>query len=193
MSTKAICPFNVVDYNKATIEFGNKIPVLLDNYYMKNTLKSPCIFIYKREHNDNVYKVANELLTDAYYNMILPPNNYGGKNVCYLPTQNSIMVQKTLEVDENFKANTYLVTFAKLGYKKIAEQVNLMDTVTSNIISDSKAKNQLGFSFSRENGVDYLYIFIIDELRKIYDDEANLEKLKYDAEVYTKNYYIRIK
>ncbi len=193
MSTYAIFPFNTVDYNKASSDFSNKIPVLIDNYYARCKLKTPCIFIYRRNHDENVYKIASELLTDAYYNIMSPPNNYGGNNIYYLPALRSPIITKKLGVDDNFINNTYMANFAKLGYKKIAEQVNLMNTVTSNIMSDAKSQEQHITSFSRGGSIEYLYEFIIEELNNLLDGGENTEKLNNNVYKYTKNYYIRIK
>jgi len=86
-----------------------------------------------------------------------------------------------------------MATFAKLGYKKIAEQVNLMNTVTSNIMSDAKSQEQHITSFSRGGSIEYLYEFIIEELNNLLDGGENTEKLNNNVYKYTKNYYIRIK
>ncbi len=193
MSTRVVHPFYDSDYNRATEDFSNKIPVLLDSYYTRNTLKSPSIFIYNKDHDENLYKIASELLTDTYFGILLPSNNYGGKHIYYIPTHISQFVYKAYGFDENFMNNSYMANLAKIGQKNLEAQLNLSNVVRTNIMNDAIVGKQIMNSFSRGGSIDYLYNFIIEELMKINEDEKNIEKLDKNIYDYTRNYYIRIK
>lgn len=193
MSTRAVHPFYDSDYNRATGDFSNKIPVLLDSYYTSKTLKSPCIFIYNKEHDESLYKIASELLTDIYLGILLPPNNYGGKRIYYIPTHINQFVQKVYSFDDNFMNNSYMDTLVKIGQKNLEAQLNLSNIVRTNIMNDAIVGKQLMNNFSRGGSIEYLHNFIIKELIKINENEKNMEKLDKNIYDYTRNYYIRIK